>query len=334
MKASLFLLFAALSVHAEAPDVAALRAEVKDLGWIVYAARSDRGDYDLFRCRPDGTSVTNLTRTPQYNEAWPQFSPDGKRLLYRRLDRKETVDGNRHGEQGAPVVSQADGSAPDPLGDDGDLPWARWSPDGTQLLCLAPKGFSVVDLATKKVLRTLPRKGFFQQPAWSPDGKQILGVANNFETSWSVARMDLASGEASAVNVQDCCTPDWFPDSRNVIFSWKPKGQGVNNDYGWTQLWRSTIDGGPAQLVYAEDGRHIYGGHVSPDGRFVLFTGNMQEDGDSANAGAPMHLMRLADAPIIRGDSPFPRAKFPNANAGPLLDLPQGWEPCWTAAKP
>lgn len=322
MKACLFIVLTAAVVHADAPEVAALRAEVKDLGSIVYAARSDRGDYDLFRCRPDGTAITNLTRTPLFNEAWPQFSPDGKRLLYRRLDRKETVEGNRHGEQGAPVVAQADGSDPSALGTDGDLPWARWSPDGTQLLCLAPKGFSIVDLASKKVLRTFPRKGFFQQPAWSPDGKQILGVANNYETSWSIARMDLASGEASAVNTKDCCTPDWFPDSRNVIFSWRatlPDGKSGP----WTQLWRASADGTSRELVYREDGRHIYGGHVSPDGRYVLFTGNAQEDGDPANAGAPMNLMRLADAPIVVGSRP-----------GPVLTLPVGWEPCWTAEKP
>ncbi len=42
---------------------------------------------------------------------------------------------------------------------------------------------------------------------------------------------------------------------------------------------------------------------ISPDGRYVLFTGNMQEDGDPGNAGAPMGLMRLSDAPIIGGES-------------------------------
>jgi hypothetical protein len=63
-------------------------------------------------------------------------------------------------------------------------------------------------------------------------------------------------------------------------------------------------DGTTRQLVYGEDGRHVYGGHVSPDGRYVLFTGNMQEDGDPANGGAPMGLMRLRDAPIKIRRSP------------------------------
>jgi len=34
-------------------------------------------------------------------------------------------------------------------------------------------------------------------------------------------------------------------------------------------------DGENRRLVYAEDGRHVYGGHVSPDGKYLLFTGNV-----------------------------------------------------------
>ncbi len=115
--------------------------------------------------------------------------------------------------------------------------------------------------------------------------------------------MNVATGEASAVHRVDCCTPDWFPDSQHVIFSWRPPGQKSNPGYGWTQLWRTDAEGKSPQLVYGEDGRHVYGGHVSPDGKYVLFTGNMQEDGDPGNAGAPMGLMRLSDAPIIGGES-------------------------------
>ena len=114
--------------------------------------------------------------------------------------------------------------------------------------------------------------------------------------------------------------------TRHVIFSWRPPGQG---GYGWTQLWRNDSAGGAPALVYAEDGRHIYGGCVSPDGRYAVFTGNGVEDGDPAAGGAPMGLLRLADAPIVSGTSPALRARHPAARSGPVLALPPGWEPCW-----
>ena len=317
------------AAFAEATDEAVLRAEVRGKGWIVFSARSEQGDYDIFKMRPDGSSLTNLTQTPDFNEIYPLFSRDGKQVLFRRVARDRALDSNAYGVQGVAVIARFDGSQAVVLGGELEYPWASWSPDGKQLLCMAPKGFSIVELATKKVVRTLPRKGFKQQPTWSPDGKWIIGVANWPEESYIIARMDIASGEVTAVNKHDDCTPDWFPDARNVIFSWRVPGQRLNTGYGWTQLWRNTVEGKNPQLVYAENGRHCYGGHVSPDGKYVLFTGNAQEDGDPANAGAPMALMRLGDAPIIRNADEELRKKFPAAKAGPVLKLPAGWEPCW-----
>jgi Tol biopolymer transport system component len=274
--------------------------------------------------RPDGTDRRNLTNTPGYNEGLARYSPDGRKILYRRLPRSERFDNNRHGLQGELVLANADGSNPEVLGKDGEYPWASWSPDGTRIACLQAAGIRFVDLATRRVTGTLRRQGFYQQMTWSPDGRWLCGVANNFDTSWSVARMDAVTGAVNAVSTADCCTPDWFPDSRALIYSRRP-GK-------WTQLWRASADGRERRLVYAEEGRHVYGGCVSPDGRYVLFTGNKEEDGDPKNAGAPMGLMRVQDAPVVGGHSPSLRREHPEAKDGPVLVLPPGWEPHWTAA--
>jgi Tol biopolymer transport system component len=307
-----------------------LAREVHGKGWIVFCARSEAGDWDLFVCRPDGSDRRNITRTPSYNEAAPQFSRDGSKLLYRRLPGSENLSGNRYGEQGQLVLANSDGTGAEVYGETGQYPWASWSPDGKQIVCLSLQGISFVNIADRQVVRTLERRGFFQQLTWSPDGQWLSGVANSFGTGWSVARMNAATGEISAVSRVDCCTPDWFPDSRHLIFSNRPAGQKGNGGNGWTQLWRADAEGKARQLVYGEDGRHVYGGQVSPDGKYVLFTGNLREDGDPENAGAPMGLMRLTDAPIIGGESKELRSLHPGARSGPVLVLPVGWEPCWT----
>jgi Tol biopolymer transport system component len=314
----------------ESTEVRKLTAEVRGKGWIAFSARSERGDWDLFAMRPDGSGRRHLTRTAEWNEAWPQFSRDGSRLLYRRLKSGESISGNRYGQQGEPVVANRDGTSPRVLGAAGELPWATWSPDAKSFATLSLKGVQLVDIETGKVRRTLRRQGFFQQLTWSPDGKWLVGVANNFATGWSIARMDVATGAVNAVNTVDCCTPDWFPDSGSVIFSWRPPGQKTNRGLGWTQLWRVEAGGKEPRLVYAKDDRHAYGGFVSPDGKFVVFTGNIEEDGDPGHDGGPMSLMRLDDAPIIEGASPGVRALHPEAKDGPILHLPSGWEPCWT----
>lgn len=315
------------------PEQTRLRTEVQNLGWIAFSAHSAHRDWDLFRCRPDGSQLQNFTRTPEWSEFTPQFSRNGQWLLYRRLPRGEVIDGNHYGTQGELVLTRSDGSEPRTLGKPGEFPWASWNADGTQIACLSMQGIAIISLATLETVRSFPRQGIFQQLTWSPDGRWLSGVANSFGTGWSVIRMDAESGKVSAVNTVDCCTPDWFPDSTALVFSWRPPGQKGNDGLGWTQLWRANLDGSSRELIYAEDGRHVYGGNVSPDGKYVLFSGNVNEDGDPSHSGAPMALMRLADAPLIGGDSPELRASHPKAREGPVLVLPTGYEPCWTFAE-
>jgi Tol biopolymer transport system component len=314
-----------------APELERLAAEVRHLGWIVFPAHSEHGDWDLYVMRPDGSQRRPLTRTSDWNEAAPQFSRDGRQLLYRRLKRTEKIEGNRYGEQGTLVIVNSDGTGERTPGGEGELPWASWSPDGRELATLSLRGIAFVDPTTGQTRRTFPRRGFFQQLTWSPNGKWLVGVANSFGTGWSIARMDAFTGETGPINKVDCCTPDWFPDSSAVIFSWRPPGQKANRGIGWTQLWQAEAEGKRPRLVYGEDGRHIYGGHISPDGRYALFTGNPQEDGDPQHAGAPMGLIRLSDTPIIGGASAELRQLHPTAKNGPVLVLPSGWEPCWTS---
>lgn len=318
------------AIPVRAGDAGVLAAEVRPKGWVVFSARSEAGDSDLFVMRPDGSGQRNLTGTPDANETYPLVSRDGKRLLFRRLARGESVDGNDYGRQGVPVVAGSDGSHPKVLGDEGALPWASWSPDGKEFASLSLKGITISDVATGEVRRVIKRSGFFQQLTWSPDGAWFSGVSNSFGTAWSVARMNSSTGGTNAVSTTDNCTPDWFPDSKRMIFSNRHASDIALAKPGWTQLWMADADGKNPRLVYAEDGRHIYGGHVSPDGKYVLFTGNPQEDGDPANGGAPMALMRTADAPIVGGDSEALRKRHPEARTGPVLVLPRGFEPCWT----
>ncbi len=86
---------------------ARLAEEVRRFGWLVFSAPSERGDWDLFACRPDGSDRRNLTRTPESNEVGAQFSRDGRRLLFRRLPVAETIDGNHYGTQGELVLAAA-----------------------------------------------------------------------------------------------------------------------------------------------------------------------------------------------------------------------------------
>jgi Tol biopolymer transport system component len=314
---------------AQDPRTAQLAREVRNLGWIAFGARSEKGDWDIFVMRPDGSHRRNLTNTPDFNEASPRFSPNGEKLMYRRLKRDRNIDGNRYGAQGELVIANADGSNPQVYGKEGEYPWASWGPDGTRIACLAPKGIFFVELATRKVTRTLDRKGIFQQLHWSPDGNWLAGVANIGEV-WTIVRMNVATGEMNPVHEYQNCTPHWFPDSKRLVFSYRPAGQEKENrGAGWSYMYMADGDGKNSGMVYAEDGVHIYGNMVSPDGKYVVFTRSVREDGDPQHAGSPMAIMRLGDAPTIGGTSPELRKRHPQDKRGVLLHLPVGWKPEW-----
>ncbi len=310
--------------------VTQLAEEVAQKGWIVYAARSaENGTWDLFVMRPNGALRRNITNTPEYEEGGPRFSPDGKRLLYRRFAKGTVIHHDLWGFQGNLLIAAADGTNPVVIGGDREYPWASWSPDGKQIACLTMKGIRIVDLETKEIVRQLPRKGIYQQLFWSPDGKWFCGVANA-RISWTIVRMNAETGDLSVVHEFQSCTPDWFPDSKHIIYPSRPAGQ---KGYGFTQLWMSDGAGKEPSMIYGEDGYHIYGGALSPDSKYVLFTRCAQDGGGSERSGAPICVMRMADAPAIGGPSPALRKVHPNATNAQLLQLVDGWEPHWTYAE-
>jgi Tol biopolymer transport system component len=341
----LLILLSAHELYSNDVRVAQLSREVRSKRWIVFSAREAKNDWDLFVMRPDGSNRQNITQTPETHETGGRFSPDGQKLLYRRIPKNTKVSHDQWGSQGQLVVANADGSNPVAIGGIGEFPWASWSPDAKQVACLSKKGIEIYDLATKQITRQLDRKGIYQQMFWSPDGKQFCGTANYYGESWTVVRMDLTTGSVNPINKFQNCTPDWFPDSRRIIFSYRPANQevldggkraqsvGQQLGYGWTQLWMADLEGKSKTLIYGEDGRHVYGGALSPDGRYVLFTRSNMDGGGLEEGGAPIGLMRLQDAPSIGGESPALRKLHPKTKDGPVLDLGMGWEPHWTYAE-
>jgi Tol biopolymer transport system component len=318
---------------AQDEKVAQLAKEVGGKGWIVYASRADNGTWDLFLMRPDGSARRNITNTPDYEEGGPRFSPDGKKLLYRRYAKGTTINHDLWGFQGNLMIAEPNGAKPVQVGGDREFPWASWSPDGKQIACLAQKeGIQVVDLETKKVIRQLPRKGIYQQLFWSPDGQWFCGVANT-RMMWTIVRMNAQTGELNVVHEFQSCTPDWFPDSQHIIYPSRPAGQPGNNGYGFTQLWYSDGAGKDARMIYGEDGFHIYGGALAPDRKYVLFTRCPQDGGGAEKSGAPICVLRMADAPAVAGASKDLRQVHPEAKEAPVLQLVEGWEPYWTYAE-
>jgi dipeptidyl aminopeptidase/acylaminoacyl peptidase len=309
------------------PKVIGLSNEVSSKGWIIYSAHTDKGDWDLFLMRPDGSARRNITNTPGFNEAAARFSPDGQKILYYRMPKDVAVDNNKYGIYDL-VIADANGANPVVWGN--DYNWASWGPEGKRLACLSIKGIRLIDLSTKKTIKELNRRGIVQQLVWSPDGRWFVGTANGLGQYWNIGRISEITGQVNAIGEADRynCTPDWLADSQHVVYS-----RGIIPSVGgWAQLWMAGGDGEEKRVLYAEEGRHIYGGCVSPDGKYVLFTRSQQDLGEVDNSLTTMAIIRFQDAPVIAGKNEALRKAYPDANNGPILQLSWGWEPHWTYA--
>jgi Tol biopolymer transport system component len=326
--------FGCLAATAQTPDAAAekLAREVAGRGWILFAAKTPAGDYDLFCARPDGSRKRNLTETPRTDEFGGRFSPDAKRILYRRQKTGQPLSHDLWGAMGELVIAEANGANPQVQGQAGEWPWASWGRDDRQVACLYRREgrIRIVDLASKQAVKEMPRQGIFQQLFWSPDGQRLVGTANLNGQDWNVVSLELATGQMTLLTRQLNCTADWFQgDPNRVIYS--NRTPGLATDYGWTMLMQATADGESRNLLYGERGRHIYFGCTSPDDQYAIFSFPESDGGTDAD----MAIVRLADCPIIvPEDYKELKALYPQARGGPVLRLKQaGFEPHWTYAE-
>ena len=322
---------------AEDERASVLAKEVRSKGWIAYSARAKDGNWDVFFSRPDGSERRNITHTASFEELAPRFSPDSRKMLYRRIARGSSINSRSWGQQGQLMIANSDGTNPVAVGEKGQYLWATWSPDGKQIACLTEKEIQIVDLkewevAVKEVSRTLPNKGVEGEFHWSSDRQWFCGTGNGGRGR-CIVRASVGTGALNTVYEAASSTPDWFPDSKHVIFSLQPANQPAHEGRGWTQLWMAEGDGQNPRLVYGQEGSHVHGGALSPDGLYVLLTKGGPEDGAPGGSGTQICITRFADVPAIGGKSADLRRTHPNAKSELLLHVAEGWEPCWTYAE-
>jgi Tol biopolymer transport system component len=130
----------------------------------------------IFKIRPNGTDLTRLSRDPSFEDVYPAWSPNAKRIAFTRFDdATDTV---------AVFVMRADGThvheIPRTAKHGGQFP--QWSPDGTHLVFQGGRtsgadGEAVFTIRldgthTRRVTPWGMHAG--DGPDWSPNGRWIL----------------------------------------------------------------------------------------------------------------------------------------------------------------
>jgi Tol biopolymer transport system component len=152
--------------------------------WIAFL--SDRsGKYEIWKVRPDGSGLAQMTHEPGREVIAPVWSPDGRKLLYQiRNVNSYVIDANRPGAEQTP---QSLPGQPPP----GFIP-RDWSPDGSLLVGWLPlnDGRSMVIYDFNKQRYERFTTGFGSFPSWLNDNRNVV-----FHEGGSVYLLDRLSGK-------------------------------------------------------------------------------------------------------------------------------------------
>ncbi|HJZ81512.1 MAG TPA: protein kinase, partial [Pyrinomonadaceae bacterium] len=155
-----------------------------DGAWIAFL--SDRsGKYEIWKVRPDGSGLAQMTHEPGREVIAPVWSPDSRKLLYEvRNVNSYIIDATRPGSEQTPQSLGGEQPA-------GFIPW-DWSPDGSLLVGWLPltaeRAIVVYDFAQQRYERF--KTGFGQFPIWLNDNRRVL-----FHQGGSLFTLDRRTGK-------------------------------------------------------------------------------------------------------------------------------------------
>ncbi|MEM6750533.1 MAG: DPP IV N-terminal domain-containing protein [Planctomycetota bacterium] len=268
---------------------------------LVFASTRHRSTSDLYLQTVGGTAVTQLTSSPG-NDVMPQFSPDGKHVVFAS---------DRSGNWDLYLVPLAGGKPVQLTRDTTDELHPSFSPDGKQIVyCTYGNNTGqwqlvVIDLDRPDAARYIG-PGMF--PEWSPtDDRIVFQRSRERGTRWfSIWTVELEDGEATrptevaASPNAALITPSWSPDGQMIVFSTVTDPAGVEDSAPRAaDVWVMAADGG--QRFRVTEG--VFANLApawSPDMRLYFVSDRARDGAENVWSVRPEGLGRLVQGPTYR----------------------------------
>jgi Tol biopolymer transport system component len=195
-------------------------------------AASGFGNSDIYAMNRDGSNVRRLTTDPKVDE-WPQWSPDGSRILYDNAG-AEPLDFGFSPTTELWTVPAAGGAPSRLTRNSVSDEMATFSPDGTQIALFRDRGIWVMQADGSDARQIDGADGF--TPRWSPDGTKIaflqydaswrptadLGVERGNWPALTVSYVDVATGSLHHVPGRQVAADNaaqWLPSGYALLLN-------------------------------------------------------------------------------------------------------------------
>lgn len=262
---------------------------LKDVtGWIVFDSNRD-GEFDIYKMKPDGSSVIRLTDHPFW-DIYPDWSPDGTRIVFARHE-----PGRTRG-QGSICIMEADGTNQHVVATEGTFP--QFMPDGRGIIFERDRRSVIyLDLAEgkEKQLFPLPQvPGFRYQmvkPRIDPDGGAVLFTTDK-GGRWNLWAM---AHDGTSRRVGRGCEGVWNHDGSKIYYI-------AGGEWTGTSIWSAPRLAGKPQKYLSLSGlyRHVYFPSPSADGKYLLFSACPAGQHDHFSANYQIFIKRLSDGKAAR----------------------------------
>ncbi len=170
--------------------------------WILFGRMTD-GRIDLYRMRPDGSQLFQITHTPDWQEGGAQWMPDGQSIIYRAWKYED------QGQRMMPMqifTIKPDGTGLKQITSDPGTNWAPFpAPDGRHFVyvrVLPPANYEIfmMDMVTGEKKQLTFDPAFDGFPAISPDG-HWLGFSSSRGGKPGERAMHMFIMDISSLNV-------------------------------------------------------------------------------------------------------------------------------------